>query len=198
MPGVKQFDCATILDRAARVFWDKGYEATSIQDLEAATGLGRGSLYNAFGDKEALFIAVLERYGETLGAAPLRHLGCPDARAGVAAMLGSIVARMDDPADPRGCLLTNSCTRGGTPAIDAAAASAMRALQDAILGAIRRAHTQGQLAADADPRALARFYTAIVQSLGVMHKTGPDTAALRDIVTIAMRAWPGPDPASKR
>ena len=59
MVGAKQFDPAAALDRALAVFWHKGYEATSIQDLELATGLGRGSLYNAFKDKESLFLEAL-------------------------------------------------------------------------------------------------------------------------------------------
>ena len=79
MARPKEFDAEKVLATAADVFWRRGYEVVSIQDLEAATGLGRGSLYNAFGDKEGLFIAALDRYIERHGAAPFRHLSNPSA-----------------------------------------------------------------------------------------------------------------------
>src|SRR5271154_5098478 len=113
MAGVRRFDREDVLDRAALVFWRDGFQATSIQDLEAATGLGRGSLYNAFGDKASLFRAVLSRYAETQGGPPLLHLADPDVLAGLSRMLHEIAGRMGEPGRPRGCLITNTCVNGG-------------------------------------------------------------------------------------
>lgn len=198
MTGVKQFDRNVVLDRAADLFWRQGYDATSIQDIEAATGLGRGSLYNAFGDKEAMFLTVLARYGETLGSAPIRHLEDADVRRGLRCMLESIVARMDEPGRPRGCLMTNTCANGGSPAVAAQVASGMLGLEVALESAFQRARSEGQIPASTAPRALARFYCAVVQSLGVTHKAFADAATLTDIVDVAMSAWPRRDePASR-
>ncbi len=193
MAGIRKFDAEAVLSAAAAQFWRHGYEATSIQDLEAATGLGRGSLYNAFGDKAALFGAALAHYRHHHGGAPMRHLAAADARAGVAAMLAALVARMADPALPRGCLVTNSSLEDvAEPAVLEAVRAARAQMVEAMAATIARAADAGQLAAGAEPRALAHFYVAVAQSLAVMHKGGSDPAALSDIVAVAMQAWPAP------
>jgi TetR/AcrR family transcriptional repressor of nem operon len=191
MARVKEFDVDRVLDRAADAFWRLGYEATSIQDLEDATGLGRGSLYNAFGDKEGLFLAALDRYGVKYGALPLRHLEDENVARGVRAMLEDILARMKNPKNPQGCLLTNACLQGpGSPEIAQKVAANMTSMEDRLERAIARARDGGQIRADAEPRQLARFYSAVAQSLGVAHKALHDTRRLQDIIEVAMRAWP--------
>src|SRR5258707_15806395 len=113
MAGVRRFDREEVLDSAALLFWRNGFDGTSVQDLEVATGLGRGSLYNAFGDKAGLFRAALARYAEQQGGPPLRHLADTDVFAGLSRMLREIVDRMREPGRPRGCLVTNTCANGG-------------------------------------------------------------------------------------
>ena len=78
MAGTKQFDHGTVVDRAMMLFWRKGYGGTSIQDLEKATRLRRGSLYNAFGDKQGLFVAALKRYETTVSQERIKQLSNPD------------------------------------------------------------------------------------------------------------------------
>jgi len=191
MARLKEFDTELVLDRAADAFWRLGYEATSLQDLEDATGLGRGSLYNAFGDKQGLFLAALERYGTKYGAIPLRHLDDRDVGRGIRAMLEDILARMKSPAHPQGCLFTNTCVQGtGSPEIAGKVAAGMKFMEDRLEKAITRARDTGQIAAAAKPRQLARFYGAVAQSLGVAHKTFGDTDRLQDIIDVAMRSWP--------
>lgn len=200
MARSREYDDEAVLAKAGELFWRRGYEVVSIQDLEAATGLGRGSLYNAFGDKEGLFIAALDRYIERYGAAPFRHLSAPDVRQGIQRLLEAIIARMSDPANPRGCLLTNTSLAFGTGSsrIDAHLAEKIAAMEALIEQAIARARKEGQIPADANPKQLARFYSAVAQSLGVMHKALGDVAVLRDIAAVAMRAWPAEPPARPR
>lgn len=192
MGRAREFDDQAVLDRAADLFWRRGYDVVSVQDLEASTGLGRGSLYNAYGDKEGLFIAALDRYAERFGAAPFRHLAERDVGAGIRRMLEAIVERMDKPANPRGCLLTNTSLSFGTGSsrIDAYVAQKIGAMEKMIEEAIARAKDEAQIPADANPRQLARYYCAVAQSLGVMHKAFGAAAGLRDIVEVAMRSWP--------
>lgn len=78
MAGVKQFDADTIIDRAMILFWWVGYGATSILNLEKAPKLRRGNLYNAFGDKEGLFVAALKRYDATIGSRRIEPLSKRD------------------------------------------------------------------------------------------------------------------------
>jgi TetR/AcrR family transcriptional regulator, transcriptional repressor for nem operon len=188
--GMIQFDRDAALDRAAAAFWRKGYDATSVQDLEAATGLGRGSLYNAFGDKQALFLAALERYAATVARPALALLDDGDARAGVRAMLDALVARMASGEGPRGCLLVNACIASGGDRLAGVVADTVRAFETALEAAFRRAQATAQIPPTADPRALARFYCAVAQSLALMHKAGAGTETLRDVAAVAMDAWP--------
>ena len=193
MGRTREFNDEAVLDRAGNLFWRLGYEVVSIQDLEASTGLGRGSLYNAYGDKEGVFLAALDRYVTKFGSPPFAHLGHRDVGTGIHRMLEAIIARMTDPANPRGCLLTNSSLAFGTGSarIDTTIASKIQAMEAALEEAILRARDEGQIPVDADPKQLARFYCAVAQSLGLTHKALGTTAALHDIVTVAMWSWPG-------
>jgi TetR/AcrR family transcriptional regulator, transcriptional repressor for nem operon len=195
MGRTREFETDAVLDRAGALFWRLGYDVVSVQQLESATGLGRGSLYNAFGDKEGLFLAALDRYVVKHGSAPFRHLHGRDVGRGIRRMLDAIIERMSDPALPRGCLLVNASLvlGAGSRRIDAAVAGKVRAMEAALEKAIARARDDGQIPADTDPKQLARFYCAVVHSLGVTHRAMGDAAALRDVAAVAMRGWPGPN-----
>jgi TetR/AcrR family transcriptional repressor of nem operon len=193
MAGVKQFDDQAVLDRAADLFWRQGFEATSILDLETATGLGRGSLYNAFGDKEAMFLKAMDRYGQTKSP-PFHFLDEPDVLTGLRLLLRTQVANMSEPRRPRGCLVTNTCLAvggEGTGAVEARVGRGLRGIEAKLKTAFVRASEQGQITPDADPDRLARFYCAILQSLAVMHKGLGDRATLEDVIEVALSAWPG-------
>lgn len=196
MGRTREFEDETVLDRASELFWRRGYEVVTIQELESATGLGRGSLYNAFGDKEGLFLAALDRYLAKFGSAPLRHLAERDVAKGIRLMLDAIIERMSNPANPRGCLLTNTSLAFGTGSsrIDDYVAGKIKTMESLLEDAIVRARDERQAPADIDPKSLARFYCAVAQSLGVMHKALGDAAALHDIVDVAMRSWPAGHP----
>ena len=96
MAGIKQFDRHEVLDRAMAVFWEHGYEATSIQDLLEATGINRGSLYATFGNKQQLFLAVLDHYAEKVGTSMLAELKDPDPRRAIARMFSALLRRTSD------------------------------------------------------------------------------------------------------
>lgn len=196
MGRTREFDNEVVLEQATRLFWRRGYDAVSIQDLEDATGVGRGSLYHAFGDKEGVFLAALDQYLARYGAAPFDHLDHPDVAEGIRRMFVAIIARMSDPRNPRGCLLTNTTlvAVGGSGRVEAKLAASIGDMEARLEAAIARARREGQIDEDADPRSLARFYSAVAQSLGVEHKVFGDRAALHDIVATAMRTWPARKP----
>jgi TetR/AcrR family transcriptional regulator, transcriptional repressor for nem operon len=108
MAGVKQFDRNEALDRAMVTFWTRGYEATSIDDLVQATGIGRGSLYGTFGDKRQLFLAALDHYWNTVGMEMFAELPDPEARHAIERMFDALIRRASNPKLPRGCLFTNT------------------------------------------------------------------------------------------
>src|SRR5438046_5943942 len=100
----RAFDADEALDQALTVFWRKGYEGASLPDLTRAMGINRPSLYAAFGNKEALFRKVLDRYAEGSAACVREALAEPTARSVVEQLLTSAAELFTDPRNPRGCL----------------------------------------------------------------------------------------------
>lgn len=105
MSGTKTFDQNYALEQAMRLFWAKGFEAASISDLERVTGLNRSSLYNAFGDKEALFAAALERYSERLLSTILPSLEGTPVVAAIRNLLEAFDRALTASEAPGGCLV---------------------------------------------------------------------------------------------
>ena len=194
MAGVKQFDQDAVVERAMMLFWRRGYGGPSIQDLEKATRLRRGSLYNAFGDKQGLFVAALKRYESTVGQERIRQLSNPDAYEAIEGFLNTVVAQMSEPSRPRGCLHTNTSLEFPNAPDEVLRVIGERTagIEGAIYTVLRRAQAEGMLDPQADARALARFYLGIAKGIGVLHKVFGDASPLRDIVRIAMSKWPHP------
>ncbi|HEX6210132.1 MAG TPA: TetR/AcrR family transcriptional regulator [Methylomirabilota bacterium] len=189
MPRPREFEREVVLDRAMRAFWSRGYEATSIQHLVERTGIQRGSLYGAFGDKRGLFFAAIEHYDRVMTARLLAALDAPGS--GLAAIRHFFrlkVALAQERGRPRGCLVTNSAAELASR--DRGTAGRVGATLGRIEAAFHRAVVRGQQAGEIDPardpRALARFLTSSAQGLSVMAKVSPDRAVLEDIVTITM------------
>jgi len=191
MAGVKQFERSEVLDRAMVLFWRRGYEATSIQDLVEATGINRGSIYGTFGDKQGLFLAVLDHYSEKIAKPMMSELSDPDPRRAIERMLDSIVRRTSDPSFPRGCLNTNTsleCPATGD-AITRKIAAGFGQQESAIYRVLHRAQVEGLLDSSLDLRALARFFVAVAQGMNVVNKAMPDPRILRDVSRVAMTVW---------
>src|SRR5579859_2950589 len=156
MAGVKQFDRKDVLESALAIFWSRGYEATSIQALVDATGVNRGSLYGTFGDKQGLFLAVIDHYLETVATAMMAELAKPDPRKAIEGMFAALLRRNSDPNFPRGCLITNTsleCPISGNT-IARKIAHAMGQQETAIYNVLHRAQTEGSLTPSCDARAL--------------------------------------------
>ncbi len=194
MTGIKQFDQDAVVERAMMLFWRMGYGATSIQDLERTTRLRRGSLYNAFGDKQGLFVAALKRYQDTVGQERIKQLSNPDPYLAIEGFLNVLVDQMSDPSRPRGCLQTNTSLEfpNAPDAVIRIIAERTRGIESAIYSVLQRAMVQGSLDRTADTRALARFYLSVAKGIGVLHMVFGDASMLRDTVKIAMSAWPTP------
>lgn len=175
------------------MFWEHGYEATSISLLTATLGIGAPSLYAAFGDKRALFTEVLDRYLHTYAAFTQRALAEePRARDAVARLLREAAAAYTRPGHPRGCLLISAATNCSPQSADIAAylrelrAAGSRALEDKFTAAVGT----GELPARANPRALAAFYAATLQGMSAQARDGASGADLELIADTALRAWP--------
>ncbi|MEO1094981.1 MAG: TetR/AcrR family transcriptional regulator [Cyanobacteria bacterium J06638_28] len=191
MAGVKQFDQAQVLDQAMQVFWRRGYEATSIRDLTAATGLGRGSLYGAFGDKEGLFLAVIDHYAELVQGQLVKALQHPDPQQAIAQMFAVMIEHMSDANTPSGCLNTNTSLEcsGRSERINRKIAERLGQLESAIYEVLLRAQADGRLPSGLDIRAYARFFLAINQGIAVLNRAFADPSMIRDVAKVATVVW---------
>jgi AcrR family transcriptional regulator len=188
----RDFDIDTAIDSALREFWKKGYEGTSLTDLTAAMGINRPSLYAAFGNKEALFRKVVERYEQRTGALVQAALSAPRAREAVERLLHMFADAPGDPDRPRGCLLVQgalACSEESEP-IRRELADRRHAGEAALRERLKRAKSEGDLPADENPVDLARFVWSLCDGLAVQAAGGATRAELRRVVTRALRAWP--------
>jgi TetR/AcrR family transcriptional repressor of nem operon len=190
MARPREFDEDLALDHALQLFWLKGYASASLDDLCEVTGLGRSSLYAAFGSKQALYMKTLARYEE--GSAR-RISAALEAPVPVAEALETFLNQMIDDivAGPgrRGCFIGNcaaemaSRNRGTATRIKTSLARIEGAFREGLV----RARARGELPDSADVGALARFLTAGIQGLRLVGKANPDKAALRDIAAVMLR-----------
>ena len=113
MARPKEFDRNKVLDRATRLFWERGFGGTSISDLEAAMGIGRTSIYAAFGAKEDLFMAAIDHYDATYSIKLRNALnsGLP-VRQAIVLYFDELMTAFSDPDLPLGCLVTNVAVEG--------------------------------------------------------------------------------------
>ena len=184
MARPRAFDEREVLERAMRLFWQRGYGGVSFSDLEAATGILRTSIYAAYGDKEGLFLAVVDHYDAHYSAqlrAALR--AAPTAWAGTEAYFARLLAAFADPDLPLGCLVTNVAVEGdrGQSRLGQRIAASIRLAEDAFADVFARAQARGELAAEADARALARQIVAVTHGLSVLAKASGDAATLADV-----------------
>jgi AcrR family transcriptional regulator len=188
----RAFNEAAALDAAMRVFWEKGYEGTTLDDLTRAMGINRSSLYACFGDKETLFRRVIARYAGGPGAFVGEALKLPTARAVVAAILHGAVKLMADPTHPRGCLSLQgglACS-SGAEAVKQAMINWRKRGESEIYKRMKRARTEGDLGANVNPKDLARYISVVLNGLGVQAANGATSAEMTRAVEMALRSIP--------
>lgn len=188
MGRIKTFDPDVVLDQAMRIFWRKGYDATSIDDIVSETGVNRASLYGTFGEKLDLFLQVFERYytnsiTTSLDAAE----GKGAARTALENLFNRLIDRSQD-GRFAGCLITNTVTEFGQrePQVLAKTRNALAQTENALDRLLRRAQAHGEIAPDVDPRARARFLLSTLQGMQVISKVNPDPKVLRQIADQAV------------
>jgi len=174
------------------VFWAQGYEGATLTDLTAAMGITRTSMYAAFGNKEELFRAVLQRYQSGPAEYLTRALEEPTARAVAMAFLAGGVATTTRADSPLGCLVVQGSLAAGEvaqPARDillSCREEACARLEDRF----RRAVEAGDLSSDTDPALLARYLMTVSNGLAVQAAGGVGRRELQTIADAALRNWP--------
>ena len=178
----RNFDAEGVADAAVEVFWRRGFQGASMDDLVAATGASRASLYKLHGDKGALMVAAVARYSERFDARveALRARGLP-ARDAVGEALAASADRLCDPAAPPGCLRCRATQdRGADPRVDAAVEQANA---DYVAG-MERLLRAGR--PEADVRGVALFLAAVVDGMVTLAEGGASRAELQAVIDLAL------------
>jgi TetR/AcrR family transcriptional regulator, transcriptional repressor for nem operon len=186
----REFILEEVLDKAVETFWSKGYEATSIQDLVENMGIQRGSLYAAFGDKQRLFLTVLDRYRKIVVKKLLDILDShASGKAAIRQFFLAVVEHIMTAGPLRGCLVTNSAVERGLR--DTATAKkvslCLLQLEDGFYKTLVRARDTGEIDERLDLRAVARYLTSSLQGLLVMGKVRAERRALKDVVDVTLQ-----------
>lgn len=190
----RAYDADQALTQARDAFWDGGYAGTSLDDLVAATGMNRPSLYGAFGDKHRLYLSTLERYRALGRAAMTEELSAdrPLAEVLQALFARAITLYSGGANGARGCYLI------GTAATEAVHDSEVRAVLAAGLHELdkilemrlRQAQSRGELPRDSDPAALARVLCAVMNSLALRARAGDSPGVLTATAAAAVSLLP--------
>ncbi|MFJ8153679.1 TetR/AcrR family transcriptional regulator [Streptomyces sp. NPDC094468] len=191
MARIREFDTDLAVQAAMDAFRAKGYEGTSVQDLVTATGVGRGSLYAAFGSKEGLYLAAMDRYRD-LYAVPLVGIlraGAPARELIREVLLGTVDTIVED-GSRRACLIVGAAME--RVAHDARVAAHVRvttaSIEDALYEVIVEARSKGELPAGRSARDLARYLVATLHGLRVLGAINPDRASLTAVAEVALGA----------
>lgn len=184
-----------MLDAAGRLFRGKGYEATSLQDLMEATGLGKGSLYGAFGDKHRLYLLTFDIYCEDVPAASRATLADPGRAVDSirAALLGVSEVPPGAP-DRLTCFLAQATAElaDRDPEVASRALAAFTTLEELLIDAVRRAQSEGDVDPAADAEDLGGLLLAAHRGAEALAEAGVDPARLRRVAEAAMAALPAP------
>jgi AcrR family transcriptional regulator len=194
----REFDIDEALHAALKVFWQRGYEGASISELTEAMGVGRPSLYAAFGNKEALFRRVLDLYDREQMSLVARALDEPTARGVAERHLAESCNALTAQDTPSGCLAINSVLACGETAqlIREEILGRRASYEERLIARLEAAKRSGDLPEDADARGLAQYLATITLGMAVRAEGGATREELRRIADAALKAWP--DPVKRR
>ncbi|WP_316800426.1 TetR/AcrR family transcriptional regulator [Pedobacter frigidisoli] len=190
----KDFDEEEILRKAINIFWEKGYHATSIHDLIEGLGIGRSSIYHAFGDKHTLFLKALELYQYGGTAKIVKTLGeAPSLKLGIRALLNGVVDDVYGDASPQGCFKVNSGVEVAAQdnAVNKLVYDDDLLIENALYQAFEKGKQNGEISDSKDSLALARFFCNTISGMRVYAKFRTERAFFEDIVKTALSVLEG-------
>ena len=195
MARPRKFDESTVLAAARDQFWEHGFAGTNMDAIAAATGLGKGSLYGAFGSKQELFHRVFEDYCASIVSGAAHHLSGGDEHAleRLAAYFRAVAIGSGGPSR-RGCLLAKGTAERAEhdPAVLARSHETLEQVQQFIAAEIEAGQRHGDIAAEADAQQLAALLLAVHRGIEALGKAGSNKDALLSIAETALAGLPRP------
>ncbi|MFE4518503.1 TetR/AcrR family transcriptional regulator [Kitasatospora sp. NPDC056783] len=188
MARTKEFDPDAALQAALELFWQRGYEATSMADLVERLGIARASVYATFGSKHELYLRALERYCEQSDSVLLEKLSQPGPALPAVRALVRHHGAMGERESRLGCFVTNAAVEVAPhdPAASRRVAASFDRLETLLTAALVRAAAQGELSAGREPRALARMLVVLLQGIRVVGRTADGAPRARDAAEQAL------------
>jgi len=183
----KEFDCEVVLERALAVFWAKGYEATSIQDLVEATGVQRQSLYDTYGDKHALYLAALRRYASQ-ASRQVEKLTQP-AGSPLGVLRDFMLATAKDAGcDGIGCMVISAAVElvASDTAVGAVVRESVDEAERAFAALIEHARAAGEVDRRVEVKPVARALVTLLWGLRTIGRTQRDPSWLQGVVKHAI------------
>lgn len=188
------FDRAVALQAAMKLFWERGYEGTSFDDLISAMGISASSFYNSFGSKEALYCEATQSYLQWAGQWFFAILNDPssDTKTAFARLFEATAEEFTRGDHPLGCMISLAGTHcsPGMSNIREMMAEHRAFSESAMADRIRRGVAAGDMPRQTDCDMLAAYYSAVARGLAVQARDGASREKLSEIGRLAMRAWP--------
>ncbi len=190
MARPREFDEMVVLDAAVQCFWARGYESTSVKDLMERTGLTAASLYNAYGDKRAMFRTALDHYIETSIGARIRRCEALPPRDAVRAFFDDIICRSLGDRDRKGCMVVNSALELGPHDAEFrdTIAEALRRIEAFFLACVEKGQADGTIASSRPAASLAQHLLGVLMGVRVLARIRPEHALLDNTVGMALDA----------
>lgn len=187
----REFDTTEALDKATQVFWLKGYEATSLNDLIQAMGISKSSFYETYGSKQSLFLSSIDHYATTALKDMVMTLESDmPGREAIAQVFLNTANRFITNATPMGCFLSNSAAELAPDCepTKEKVVGYFHCAEEAFTKAVERGQKEGTITKDQDAKALGRFLVSSMNGLQVVGKANQDAETLKDIVAAIIKS----------
>jgi TetR/AcrR family transcriptional repressor of nem operon len=193
MARPREFDEAVVLDAAVECFWAQGFEATSIKDLMGRTGLTAASLYNAYGDKRAMFEKALDHYIETSIGARISRCEVLPPRDAIRAFFDDILRRSLRDREHKGCLLVNSALELAPhdPEFRRTINQALKRIETFFLACVEKGQADGSVATSRPAAALAQHLLGVLMGVRVLARVRPERPLLEGLIGTALATLDG-------
>lgn len=188
MARPREFDEDKVLTAVIQCFWTRGYEATSVRDLVEDTGITAASLYNAFGDKRALFRAALDHYIENSVGERIRRCETLPGREAIGAFLQDILSRSLRDGEHKGCLIVNSALEIAPhdPEFQETIATVLRRIEKFFLKCVKAGQADGTITHSVPAENLAHNLLGVLMGVRVLARVRPERALLEGVIEPAL------------
>ncbi|GAB3902846.1 TetR/AcrR family transcriptional regulator [Mucilaginibacter boryungensis] len=189
MARTKDFNEEEVLKKAVCLFWDKGYNGTSMQDLVDGLGISRSSLYDTFGDKHQLYLKALETYQQGYGQQLCALIGkAPSAKAAIRELLELVARDLLGDKQRKGCFVVNAGIEMAShdKEVNGMICQSEQQLEQAFLKVIQNGQQSGELDKKQDAQAIARFFNNTVKGMQVSVKSTSNARFFQDIIDTAL------------